>query len=106
MLARRGRLHSCEIAVVTVQPSDAPPVRYRGRTWIRIGPRRAVATPEEERRLTEKRRASDLSFDQRPMRGATLADLDLDLFCREYLPAAVPADVLDQNQRTIEEQLA
>ena len=38
--------------------------------------------------------------------GATMDDLDLDLFCREYLPAAVPVDLIDQNQRTPEQQLA
>lgn len=31
-------LASVPVAVVTVQPSDAPPVRYRGRTWVRVGP--------------------------------------------------------------------
>ena len=30
-----------EMAVVEVFPSDLPPVRYRGRTCIRVGPRRA-----------------------------------------------------------------
>src|SRR3954447_307128 len=29
-----------DVAVVTVQPSPLPPVRYRGRICIRIGPRR------------------------------------------------------------------
>ncbi len=99
-------LRGCELAVVVVQPSDNPPVRCRGRTWIRVGPRRAVATPEEERRLTEKRRAGNLPFDQRPVSRATVGDLDLDLFCRDYLPAAVPPDIVDQNQRTFEQQLA
>lgn len=33
------------------------------------------------------------------------SDLNLDLFEREYLPAAVATDVLEQNQRSIEQQL-
>ncbi len=37
-------LKGCEIAVVAVQPSDSPPVRYKGRIWVRIGPRRAIAS--------------------------------------------------------------
>ena len=30
-------LGSRAVAVVIVRPSDSPPVRYRGRTWIRVG---------------------------------------------------------------------
>ena len=70
------------MAVVIVQPADAPPVRFQGRVWIRVGPRRAIATLEDERRLTEKRRAQDLPFDIQPVRAATLLDLDTDLFRR------------------------
>ncbi|MDB9311803.1 ATP-binding protein [Spirulina sp. CS-785/01] len=95
----------CEVAVVIVQPSDAPPVRFEGRTYIRIGPTRANATPEEERRLNEKRRARDLPFDLRPLISASMADLDLDLFQREYLNSALAPDILEQNQRSLEQQL-
>ena len=102
---QKRTLTGCEVAVVVVEPSDAPPVRYQGRVWVRIGPRRAVASPEEERRLTEKRLARDLPFDLHPVASATLGDLDLDLFRRTYLPASVADDVLDQNQRSLEEQL-
>jgi len=88
MSVRKVNLHGCEVAVVEVQPSYNPPVRYHGRTWIRVGPRRAMATAEEERRLTEKRQAGNLPFDQQAVPGATLDDLDLDMFRDEYLPAA------------------
>jgi ATP-dependent DNA helicase RecG len=91
---------------VTVYPADAPPVRYKGRVWIRVGPRRAIATPEEERRLAEKRKSKDLPFDVHPLHSASLADLDLDLFQRTYLPSALPAEVLDENARSVEHQLA
>jgi ATP-dependent DNA helicase RecG len=106
MTVQKKVLNGCEMAVVTVEPSDAPPVRCRGRTCIRVGPRRAYATPEEERRLTEKRRARDLPFDIRPMPVATTADLDLDLFRRTYLPASVAPEVIEENRRNIEQQLA
>jgi len=99
-------LNGCEMAVIIVEPSDAPPVRYDGRVWIRVGPRRAIATPEEERRLTEKKRSRDLPFDIRPVRGASLDDLDLDLFQRSYLPSSVSPDVLEENKRSPEHQLA
>lgn len=103
---QRRSLGGCEMAVVIVQPAVTPPVRYRGRTWIRVGPRRAIATLEEERRLNERRRARDLPFDLQPVPSATIADLDLELFRRVYLPSALPADVVEENQRNREQQLA
>src|SRR2546421_9345648 len=51
MSVERRRLAGCEVAVVIVQPSDAPPVQYKGRIWIRIGPRRAIASAQDERIL-------------------------------------------------------
>jgi ATP-dependent DNA helicase RecG len=98
-------IHGCEIALVEVLPSMAPPVRYRGRVWIRAGPRRALATPDEELRLSERRRARDLPFDLQPLPSATLTDLDLGLFEREYLPLAVPTEFLATNDRAPTERL-
>jgi ATP-dependent DNA helicase RecG len=94
-------INGCELAVVIVDPSDAPPVRFDGRTWVRVGPRRATATPEEERRLNEKRRSRDLPFDLRPFISANVDDLDLDAFQREYLTSALAPEVLDENQRSL-----
>jgi len=105
MSVQKRTLRGCEVAVVEVEPSHAPPVRYNGRVWIRVGPRRATASAEEERRLNEKRQARDLPFDLHPMTSATIGDLDETRFLREYLPAAVPPDVLDANERSLVEQL-
>jgi ATP-dependent DNA helicase RecG len=102
---QKRRLHGMDLAVVVVHPSEAPPVRYRGRTWVRIGPRRAVASAQDERRLAEKRRAGDLPFDLRPLPSASIDDLDLDMFENDYLKAAFPADVLAANERTVEQRL-
>jgi ATP-dependent DNA helicase RecG len=99
-------IKGCEVAVIIVEPSDDTPVRFRGRTWIRVGPRRAIATQEEERRLTEKRRSRDLPFDIRSIQLATINDLDKDLFQRIYLPSTLPLDILQQNHRTHEQQLS
>jgi ATP-dependent DNA helicase RecG len=98
-------IHGCELACIVVQPSKFPPVRYNGRIWIRIGPRRATASDDEERQLNEKRRARDLPFDLRPMASATIDDLDLRLFEGTYLSAAVATEVVAQNNRTIEQKL-
>ncbi len=99
-------LGGCELAVVIVEPSEAPPVRFDGRTYIRVGPRRATATPEEEGRLNEKRRARDLPFDLRPLVSATVNDLDIDTFQREYLISALAPDVIEENQRSLSQKLA
>lgn len=106
MSVQRLLLDGSPIAVVVVPPSDSPPVQFRGRTWIRVGPRRAIATPEEEARLLERRRAAALPFDARPMPGATIGDLAVDRFHDELLPQLVAADVLAANRRSIEHQLA
>jgi ATP-dependent DNA helicase RecG len=49
MLVEKRRVSGSEIAVVTVLPSDSPPVRYRGQIHIRIGPRRGIATAQDEK---------------------------------------------------------
>lgn len=94
------------VAVVIVLPSHSPPVRYEGRTWVRVGPSTRLATAEEERRLTERRIWGDMPFDQRGVPTAPLSELDRAFFANEYLPNAVAPDVLAANARTVEEQLA
>ncbi len=106
MTVEKRLLGGRDVAVVQVWPSDAPPVRFRGRTWIRIGPRRAVASAQDERRLNEKRRHRDRHFDSLPVPTATLSDLDLRRFEEEYLPRAVAAETLELNDRSVEERLA
>jgi predicted HTH transcriptional regulator len=92
--------------VIEVQPGPSPPVRFNGQVWIRVGPRRAIATADEERRLSERRRAGDLPFDSREAVGTTVDDLDLALFEREYLPSVLTPEVLEANDRTIGQRLA
>ena len=91
---------------MTVEPSTAPPVRYAGRIWIRVGPRRAVASAQDERILNEKRRSLDVYFDAVAVPTAAIDDLDLRRFDEDYLPRAVSRDALDANDRTTEERLA
>ncbi|MBE7523988.1 MAG: putative DNA binding domain-containing protein [Burkholderiales bacterium] len=99
-------LGGIDVAVITVQPSDSPPVRFKGRIWIRIGPRRGIATAQDERVLNERRRHLDRPFDVRKVAGAALADLDLRRFTDEYLGHVVATDVLAANERSSEQQLA
>lgn len=106
MTVQKRTLHGCEMAVVIVQPANAPPVRLRGRTHIRVGPRKAIASAQDERVLTQKRRSLDLPYDLRPITSATVLDLDLELFSKTYLPSAVAEDVLAENERSVEDQLS
>lgn len=98
-------IEGCELAVITVEPSDDTPVRFNGRIWIRVGPRRATAIAVEERRLSEKRRARDLPFDLRPFPSASIADLNLEFFQREYLTSTLAPEVLEENHRPVDQQL-
>jgi ATP-dependent DNA helicase RecG len=99
-------LRGVPVALVEVYPSDMPPVRLRGQVWIRVGPRRAVATLQEERTLTERQVAGARTFDHRPCPDAGLDDLLVEAFRSEDLPRVVEAGVIAQNNRTVEEQLA
>jgi len=95
-----------DIAVIEVQPSHDPPVRLRGRVCVRVGPRKGTATRDEERVLNERRRGWDGPFDQRPIGGATLDELEMTVFEREFLPSAVTPEVLRENGRSRPEQLS
>jgi ATP-dependent DNA helicase RecG len=63
MAVQKVVLDDGELAVVEVQPSDLPPIRYKGRVYIRTGPRRGIANEQEERTLNERRIALARSFD-------------------------------------------
>lgn len=99
-------LKGAPMAVITVWPADAPPVRFDGRICIRIGPRRGWATAQDERILNEKRRSKDRPFDTHPIRGCPIDELNRVVFEHEYLPQAVAADVLVANERSYEQRLA
>ncbi|MCH5277982.1 MAG: putative DNA binding domain-containing protein [Desulfovibrionaceae bacterium] len=106
MTVEKRRLKGADMAVITVLPSDMPPVRYDGRIWIRIGSRRAIASAQEERILNEKRRYKDIPFDINPVPSSGLDTLSRLYFENEFLPAAFAADVLEANGRSYEERLA
>lgn len=95
-----------DIAVVEVQPSDLPPVRYKGRAWIRRGPRKGIANDAEESVLIERRTAAARTFDAQPCAGSTLSDLALELFTNQYRPLAIDAETIAENHRPVEHQLA
>lgn len=95
-----------DVLVVEVTPSSLPPVRYKGRTYIRIGPRKDIATLEEERILSERRSANFPTYDSKPCFGATIDDLDIESFLHNYLPKAISNEIIRNDQRSVKEQLA
>jgi ATP-dependent DNA helicase RecG len=105
MTVQKVVLDGGELAVVEVQPSDLPPVRYKGRVYIRTGPRRGVANEQEERILSERRVSLARSFDALPCRESTLDDMALGQF-DAYRREAIAPDTIDANHRSVDEQLA
>ncbi|MCA6364676.1 MAG: putative DNA binding domain-containing protein [Bacteroidetes bacterium] len=96
-----------QVVVVKVFPHIAPPLKFKGRIYIRVGPSKAIAAENEERMLSEKRaRAGNRPFDSQAARGSTLSDLNVNLFRETYLPTAVPPDVIEANHRDIKIQMA
>lgn len=106
MSVEKRTLRGADVAVLMVLPADAPPVRYKGRTYLRTGPRRDIASRQDERLLNERRRHRDLPFDLQPVSFAKLADLHRPTFEAEYLPGAFSADALEANNRSFEERLS
>ena len=105
MTVSKFSLPGGDVAVVEVLPSDMPPVRYKGRVYIRVGPRKAIANEQEERILSERRTAAARSFDARPCAEAKLEDLALGQF-DAYRREAVDSEIIAANHRDIQQQLA
>ena len=106
LTVEKRRLKGADMAVIIVWPADAPPVRFGGRIWIRIGPRRGLASAQDERILNERRRHRDIPFDISPRPSARPEDLSRAYFEEEYLPGAFAPDVLAANERTYEQRLS
>jgi ATP-dependent DNA helicase RecG len=106
LFVEKRQLQGHDVAVITVWPADSPPVRYDGRIQVRWGPRRGVATAQDERILNERRRHRERPFDVQPVRDSSLGELDRLRFEQEYLPSLVARDVLAANERSYEQKLA
>lgn len=93
-----------DVLVVEVLPSMEPPVKFDGKTWIRNGARKGIATYEEEQRLSEKRSANYRSFDIRPCFDASLEDLENDLI-KSYLSKAIAPEILSGDPRGLKDKM-
>jgi ATP-dependent DNA helicase RecG len=106
MTVEKRHLNQGDMVVVTVTPSDIPPVTFDGRICVRTGSRSGTATRQDERLLNERRRSKNMPFDCWPIPTAQIDDLSRVVFESEYLPNAVAPDVLEANNRTYEERLS
>jgi len=106
LLAERRRYMGSDVAILAVLPSDSPPVKCRGAIHVRSGPRRRIASAQDERILNERRRHCDRWFDLSPVPGTGPPDLHRRLFEDEYLPRAFDRTLLQANERSYEERLA
>lgn len=106
MTVEKITLEEGNVVMIKVQPTAFPPVKYKGRIWIRVGPRKGVANETDERILMEKRRASTVSFDASPCLNASLEDMDMNLFKHYFLPKAMPDDIIEQDERDVRYKLS
>lgn len=95
-----------DVVVVEVKPSLYPPVRYDGRCWIRIGPRKSMANVDEENILIERRASYAKTFDLVPVLGGTMEDMSEEYFSLAYLPLAIDKETLQRNGRSLEQKMA
>lgn len=95
-----------DVVVIEVFPSAYPPIRYRGQAWVRVGARKALASDEDLHVLTERSQRSGIRFEECPCLAAKLDDLNIDLFRNQYLPRAIQAEAIDDDECPITEQMA
>lgn len=105
MVVQKVPMPEGDIIMVEVQPHILPPVRYKGRVWIRIGPRKGIASEADEHILMEKRTTSIHTFDSTPCFEASIEDIDENIFKHDYLPKAIPEDVSEHDNRSIKEKM-
>lgn len=106
MTVTAGQYAGNPVVRVHVQAADLPPVRTRGIAWVRPGPQTRAASANDERVLIERRSVANLPFDARGLAGTTIDALDLELLRSTFITAAVDPDVLSENDRPVEQQLA
>ena len=96
-----------DVVIVKVEPAFLPPVRYKGKVWIRTGPTKATANETEEKILTEKRASSIKTFDVCPCFDSSIKeDLSIEIVKNTYLPLSIDAAILEANHRELKQQLA
>lgn len=102
----RYELNGSALAIVEVLPAAQPPVRYKSKVHVRIGPRKSVANEAEERISVAKRTSNARTFDALPCLEAALNDLNTSLIQLSYFPLTIDRETLEANHRDLKQQLA
>ena len=102
----RYELNGSALAIVEVLPAAQPPVRYKSKVHVRIGPRKSVANEAEERILVAKHTSNARTFDALPCLEAALNDLNTSLIQLSYFPLTIDRETLEANHRDLKQQLA
>jgi ATP-dependent DNA helicase RecG len=105
MTVDRAVFDGARVIRIHVNASGAPPVRLDGVAWVRPGPLTKRASADDERVLSERRRSALLPCDSRPVPGAGIQNLDIELLRSTYIPSAVDPDVIAENGRPLGRQL-
>ena len=95
-----------DVIVLKVFPSSYPPIRYYGDVWVRIGPRKCKASDDDIRILTERRARFGIRDEELPCERAKASDLEIGLFSAFYLPKAIDAQVIEDDDRSAIEQMS
>ena len=107
MSIRVEKFEKGDVIIAKVEPAFLPPVRYKGKVWIRTGPTKATANETEEKILIEKRASSIKTFDVCPCFDSSMKeDLSTEIVKNTYLPLAIDATILEANHRELKQQLA
>ncbi|MFC4854384.1 ATP-binding protein [Actinophytocola glycyrrhizae] len=106
MVVSKAVFRGKHVIHIHVEASSTPPVRLDGVVWVRPGPTTRRATRDDERVLSERRRYRDSPFDSRPAFDTSIEDIDMLRFRSDVLPAFVSPEVLEENGRPVEMQLA
>ncbi|MFN8495463.1 MAG: putative DNA binding domain-containing protein [Caldilineaceae bacterium] len=89
------------VVILEVRGVHKPYRTKGGRYYVRAGPSKQDASPQELLRLAQ--RAGAYHFDEAPVPGTSLADLDWPLFERYY--QAVTGEVINTDDLTVQETL-
>lgn len=106
MTVERATYAGKPIVRIRVGASHIPPVRCDQVVYVRPGPTTRRASADDERVLTERRRAFTQPFDTHPVLGSGVDELDRQLFRSTYLPAVVAPSVIEENHRDLALQMA
>jgi len=101
----KAEIDGCSVALVEVAAHGAPPVSFKGRVYVRLGPTTRLGSPEDERRLVERRRVANLPYDYRAVPGASIDDLLISTIENVYIPAAFNGADFERNDRALTDKL-